>query len=33
MRRGGSTNVVTSSEHTNYYFEVNIDGFEEALDR
>ncbi|XP_014495754.1 insulin-degrading enzyme-like 1, peroxisomal [Vigna radiata var. radiata] len=30
---GGSTNAFTSSEHTNYYFEVNTDGFEEALDR
>jgi len=33
MQHGGSTNVVTSSEHTNYYFEVNTNGFEEALDR
>uniref|UniRef100_M1CLN2 Insulin degrading enzyme n=1 Tax=Solanum tuberosum TaxID=4113 RepID=M1CLN2_SOLTU len=30
---GGSTNAFTSSEDTNYYFEVNADGFEEALDR
>ncbi|KAL8494278.1 hypothetical protein ACS0TY_025176 [Phlomoides rotata] len=30
---GGSTNAFTSSEHTNYYFDVNPDGFEEALDR
>ncbi|KAK9987478.1 hypothetical protein SO802_032429 [Lithocarpus litseifolius] len=30
---GGSTNAFTSSEHTNYYFDVNTDGFEEALDR
>ncbi|KAL8494275.1 hypothetical protein ACS0TY_025173 [Phlomoides rotata] len=29
---GGSTNAFTSSEHTNYYFDVNPDGFEEALD-
>lgn len=30
---GGSTNAFTSSEHTNYYFDVNADCFEEALDR
>ena len=30
---GGNTNAFTSSEHTNYYFDVNTDGFEEALDR
>ncbi|CAH9102787.1 unnamed protein product, partial [Cuscuta europaea] len=30
---GGSTNAFTSSEHTNFYFDVNNDGFEEALDR
>ncbi|KAJ4706408.1 insulin-degrading enzyme-like 1, peroxisomal [Melia azedarach] len=30
---GGSTNAFTSSEHTNYYFDINTDGFEEALDR
>ncbi|QCD97433.1 insulin-degrading enzyme-like 1, peroxisomal [Vigna unguiculata] len=30
---GGSTNAFTASEHTNYFFEVNTDGFEEALDR
>ncbi|OVA19405.1 Peptidase M16 [Macleaya cordata] len=30
---GGSTNAFTSSEHTNYYFDVNTDSFEEALDR
>ncbi|MCL7036080.1 hypothetical protein MKW94_027516 [Papaver nudicaule] len=30
---GGSTNAYTSSEHTNYYFDVNTDSFEEALDR
>ncbi|KAK4281882.1 hypothetical protein QN277_013328 [Acacia crassicarpa] len=30
---GGSTNAFTSSEHTNYHFDVNIDAFEEALDR
>ncbi|KAD0702505.1 hypothetical protein E3N88_43836 [Mikania micrantha] len=30
---GGRTNAYTSSEHTNYYFDVNADCFEEALDR
>ncbi|XP_027350190.1 insulin-degrading enzyme-like 1, peroxisomal isoform X3 [Abrus precatorius] len=30
---GGSTNAFTSSDHTNYYFDVNTEGFEEALDR
>ncbi|KAJ9565593.1 hypothetical protein OSB04_001559 [Centaurea solstitialis] len=30
---GGCTNAYTSSEHTNYYFDVNADCFEEALDR
>ncbi|XP_075638112.1 insulin-degrading enzyme-like 1, peroxisomal [Castanea sativa] len=30
---GGCTNAFTSSEHTNFYFDVNTDGFEEALDR
>ncbi|KAL6530464.1 Insulin-degrading enzyme-like 1, peroxisomal [Orobanche minor] len=30
---GGSTNAFTSSEHTNYYFDVNPDCFKEALDR
>ncbi|CAN4107215.1 unnamed protein product [Withania somnifera] len=30
---GGSTNAFTSSKDTNYYFEVNADGFDEALDR
>ncbi|KAI3873651.1 hypothetical protein MKW92_023418 [Papaver armeniacum] len=30
---GGSENAYTSSEHTNYYFDVNADSFEEALDR
>ncbi|GKV27575.1 hypothetical protein SLEP1_g36735 [Rubroshorea leprosula] len=30
---GGSTNAFTDSEDTNYYFDVNTDGFEEALDR
>ncbi|CAI9099928.1 OLC1v1036825C1 [Oldenlandia corymbosa var. corymbosa] len=30
---GGSTNAFTSSEQTNFYFEVNADCFEEALDR
>ncbi|RVX09711.1 Insulin-degrading enzyme-like 1, peroxisomal [Vitis vinifera] len=30
---GGSTNAFTASEHTNYFFDVNTDCFEEALDR
>ncbi|XP_073115982.1 insulin-degrading enzyme-like 1, peroxisomal [Elaeis guineensis] len=30
---GGSANAFTSSEHTNFYFDVNVDCFEEALDR
>ncbi|XVF07225.1 hypothetical protein REPUB_Repub06bG0120200 [Reevesia pubescens] len=30
---GGSTNAFTASEQTNYYFDVNTDYFEEALDR
>ncbi|KAL3637238.1 Insulin-degrading enzyme-like 1, peroxisomal [Castilleja foliolosa] len=30
---GGSTNAFTSSEHTNYYFDINPDCFDEALDR
>ncbi|XP_031738677.1 insulin-degrading enzyme-like 1, peroxisomal [Cucumis sativus] len=30
---GGSTNAFTASEGTNYYFDVNADCFEEALDR
>uniref|UniRef100_A0A5B7AKQ5 Putative Insulinase (Peptidase family M16) family protein isoform 1 n=1 Tax=Davidia involucrata TaxID=16924 RepID=A0A5B7AKQ5_DAVIN len=30
---GGSTNAFTAPEHTNYYFDVNTDCFEEALDR
>ncbi|KAJ3687007.1 hypothetical protein LUZ61_016171 [Rhynchospora tenuis] len=30
---GGSTNAVTGSESTNFYFDVNIDNFNEALDR
>ena len=30
---GGNTNAFTSSEHTDYYFDVNTNGFEEALDR
>ncbi|KAH9648278.1 Insulin-degrading enzyme-like 1 (peroxisomal) [Citrus sinensis] len=30
---GGMANAFTSSEHTNYYFDVNPDSFEEALDR
>ncbi|EMS49095.1 Zinc-metallopeptidase, peroxisomal [Triticum urartu] len=30
---GGSSNAFTSSETTNFYFDVNTDNFEEALDR
>ncbi|PON38848.1 Coenzyme PQQ biosynthesis protein [Parasponia andersonii] len=30
---GGSTNAFTANESTNYYFDVNADCFEEALDR
>ncbi|GMN54728.1 hypothetical protein TIFTF001_023858 [Ficus carica] len=30
---GGSTNAFTCPENTNYYFDVNADCFEEALDR
>ncbi|GLT96004.1 hypothetical protein SLE2022_136540 [Rubroshorea leprosula] len=30
---GGRTNAFTASESTNFHFDVNIDGFEEALDR
>ncbi|KAI5318375.1 hypothetical protein L3X38_038083 [Prunus dulcis] len=30
---GGRTNAYTSSEHTNYHFDINADAFEEALDR
>ncbi|XP_078430022.1 insulinase (Peptidase family M16) family protein isoform X2 [Wolffia australiana] len=30
---GGSTNAYTDSEHTNFYFDVNSDYFQEALDR
>ncbi|OIW10021.1 hypothetical protein TanjilG_32761 [Lupinus angustifolius] len=33
IKHGGSTNAFTASEQTNYYFDVNKDGFEEALDR
>ncbi|XP_059309265.1 insulin-degrading enzyme-like 1, peroxisomal isoform X2 [Lycium ferocissimum] len=32
-QHGGSTNAYTSSEHTNFYFDINADCFEEALDR
>lgn len=32
-QHGGSTNAFTATEHTNYYFDVNTDCFEEALDR
>ncbi|KAJ4769341.1 Insulin-degrading enzyme [Rhynchospora pubera] len=30
---GGSTNATTGSESTNFYFDVNVDNFNEALDR
>ncbi|KAK4783649.1 hypothetical protein SAY86_008023 [Trapa natans] len=30
---GGSTNAFTASEFTDYYFDVTVDSFEEALDR
>ncbi|GLT29356.1 hypothetical protein SLA2020_042280 [Shorea laevis] len=30
---GGRTNAFTASESTNFHSDVNIDGFEEALDR
>uniref|UniRef100_I1PRK1 Peptidase M16 N-terminal domain-containing protein n=2 Tax=Oryza glaberrima TaxID=4538 RepID=I1PRK1_ORYGL len=30
---GGSCNAYTSSETTNFYFDVNVANFEEALDR
>ncbi|WVZ66425.1 hypothetical protein U9M48_015640 [Paspalum notatum var. saurae] len=30
---GGSTNAFTSSERTNFYFDVNSDSFHDALDR
>ncbi|GLT40704.1 hypothetical protein SLA2020_148170 [Shorea laevis] len=30
---GGRRNAFTASESTNFHFDVNIDGFEEALDR
>ncbi|GAV77761.1 Peptidase_M16 domain-containing protein, partial [Cephalotus follicularis] len=33
IEHGGSTNAFTASDHTNYYFDVNTDSFEEALDR
>ena len=32
-QHGGSYNAYTSSETTNFYFDVNVDNFEEALDR
>lgn len=32
-QHGGSTNAFTASEHTNYYFDITTDSFEEALDR
>ncbi|KAF8043973.1 hypothetical protein BT93_A2068 [Corymbia citriodora subsp. variegata] len=30
---GGNTNAFTAPKHTNYYFDVNVDSFGEALDR
>lgn len=30
---GGSSNAYTSQDHTNYHFQVNHDGYPEALDR
>ncbi|XP_050230326.1 insulin-degrading enzyme-like 1, peroxisomal [Mercurialis annua] len=30
---GGRTNAYTTSEHTHYFFDVNADSFEDALDR
>ncbi|KAH9294448.1 hypothetical protein KI387_040343, partial [Taxus chinensis] len=30
---GGRSNAFTSSEHTNFHFDVNASYFEEALDR
>ena len=32
-QHGGTKNASTSSEHTNYHFDINADAFEEALDR
>ncbi|XP_075101530.1 insulin-degrading enzyme-like 1, peroxisomal [Nicotiana tabacum] len=32
-QHGGSTNAFTSSENTNFHFDINADCFEEALDR
>lgn len=31
--RGGMSNAYTAADHTNYHFQVNHDGFPEALDR
>lgn len=33
IEHGGHTNAYTSSEHTNFHFDVNADHLEEALDR
>ncbi|ONM37335.1 insulin-degrading enzyme-like 1, peroxisomal isoform X2 [Zea mays] len=33
IEHGGSYNAYTSSETTNFFFDVNVDNFEEALDR
>lgn len=32
-QHGGSTNAYTSAEHTNFYFDINADCLEDALDR
>jgi insulysin len=33
LQHGGSTNAYTTSEHTNFYFDVNNDCLDDALDR
>jgi insulysin len=33
LQHGGSTNAFTSSEQTNFYFDVNSDSLHDALDR
>ncbi|KAJ3696077.1 hypothetical protein LUZ60_001454 [Juncus effusus] len=32
-QNGGSTNATTGTERTHFYFDVNVDSFDEALDR
>ncbi|OAY69616.1 Zinc-metallopeptidase, peroxisomal, partial [Ananas comosus] len=32
-QHGGSTNAYTSAEHTNFYFDINADCLDDALDR